>query len=219
MRIAPAEKCYCGCSLVQGVHSLAMYAMFNGIFSFLALLVGPHDSSLHLALKFHNACHALGFFFGARGFVGLQMKNAARLHVLALYFAYAWMVNILFQIFRMPYLCAELEKQEPKRKEADNAERCHEIIVITWGVLFLQGFMYAYFSFIVWSLAKKFQTSGAHGLLGPYPSSGTVPYAAESVDVFYPVPVRYERPEHQDQPLRPPQPKSAPPFSGQPYKI
>lgn len=173
----PAKKSFCGCSLVQGVHSLATYATFNGIFSFLALVISPHKNYLHTLMQIHNGFHALGVVFGTRGFLSLQQRDVTRLYIFAAYFPYAWIVNCVFQFVRMPYVCGEAVKVESHHNAAERL--CFEVNMISWVVLVAQGFLYGYFTYIVWSLGRKFSLNSANDNL--LPNNGAQPFAGQAM--------------------------------------
>jgi len=223
--ITPAESCCCGCSLLQGVHTLSVYAMFNGIFSVFALVLGinnhgrdeEHGERMNTIIATSNLLHTFGIAFGIRGFIGLHTRNPEPLKVFMWYFPFCWVVDVVITALRQPYICEEALKPKDLEKE------CSTLISITWTVIAFQFFLYLYFAYVIWSLAQKFLSSGPHGLLGDA-EIGLVPYAAEMQQVYYPV-VDGGHPS-QGPGARPPaqhisgrQQDNFAPFSGQAYQL
>lgn len=184
MPLEPADRCWCGCSLLQGVHILAIYTTVLGVFSFVSLLTGPPPIEQHghgdhgdhgdgaassgavpvsdtaAALKaVTTVVGTFGLVAGMKGIVGVAFRDPGRVRVLFAYHCILLLQSSIMIIFRLTEICDILEKEKKEGKFGEKGKHldCSTAQMVLIMEFTIHTMVFGYFTFIIWSLAKKLE--------------------------------------------------------------
>jgi len=172
---SPAETCCFSCPLLQGVQIIASYTVVVGVFSLMSMVTkGPAEERakrhelVELVAFIGMVFHAMAFFAGLKGLVGIILRDPPRLRVLLLYYIGELVVSSLAFIVTATESCDDLARvdnfQNATKQEQHHAPAkldCTSIRLLVVAHFMLHFALFSYFAFVIWSLISRIETGDA----------------------------------------------------------